>query len=162
MKKTKQSQGKGDRISIGWRENVSLPELGIPSIRAKIDTGARTSALHAIDIEPFERDGELWVEFHSVLPHSPRKNRCAARVLDQREIKNTSGIAEMRYVITTTLLLGSRHWHIELSLADRGNMGFDLILGRTAIRRHAIVVDPGRSFLAGPPMVLRGKVASAE
>ncbi len=138
-------------LEIGWREMVGLPELGIPSLRAKIDTGARTSALHANDIELVQRDGAPWVEFHIPLAGASRHKRCAARFLEHRQIKNTSGIAETRLVVQTTLVIGHRHWHIEVSLADRENMEFELILGRTAIKRHRLLVNPGRSFLTGSP-----------
>ncbi|WP_236860982.1 ATP-dependent zinc protease [Brevirhabdus pacifica] len=136
---------------IGWREKIALPDLGLPLIHAKIDTGARTSALHATRIRPFERDGESWVRFH--IPHAglTRAADCEARLVDRREIRNTSGIGEERHVIATALLIGGRRWTIEISLADRAGMAMPLILGRTAIRRHRVLVDAGRSFLAGPP-----------
>lgn len=136
---------------IGWREDVGLPDLEIASLRAKIDTGARTSALHAVDIRVSEEDGVTWAIFH--VPLADRETHCwhRARIVDQRWIKNTSGVPEQRYVINTTLVLGRRRWHIEVSLADRGQMGFDLIIGRTALRRRRLLVNPGKSFLAGPP-----------
>ena len=140
-----------ERQIIGWREMVGLPELGVSALRAKIDTGARTSALHAIDLRPFEKDGAAWIEFHVAQPGQPRSRRCSARLIDERQIKNTSGIPEQRYVIETLLVLGGRRWQMEVSLANREEMGFELILGRTAIRRRRLLVDPGRSFLAGPP-----------
>jgi len=132
---------------VGWREVVGLPDLGIGRAQAKIDTGARTSALHATRIRPFERDGETWVRFH--VPHAglAAVENCEARLVDRREIKNTSGIPEERLVIETKLVIGGRRWTIEVSLADRGNMTMPIILGRTAIRRRRILVDAGRSFL---------------
>ena len=139
------------KSEIGWREFVSLPELGIESLRAKIDTGARTSALHAVDLEPYEHSGEQWMSFHVPLPEVSRSVRSTARLVDQRSIKNTSGVPEQRYVVETTLVLGQRHWLIEVSLADREEMEFDLILGRTAIRKRRLVVNPGRSYLLGLP-----------
>lgn len=142
-----------DKLEIGWREHVGLPDLGIASLHAKIDTGARTSALHAIDLVEFPQDGERWVGFHVPLPGVPRGRRYAARIIDEREIKNSSGVSEHRYVVETTLVLGRRRWRIEVSLADREKMGFDLILGRTAVRRRRMLINPGSSFLAGPPVV---------
>lgn len=142
---------------IGWREYVGLPDLEVVSLRAKVDTGARTSALHAVDLVTFEKDGEPWIEFHVPRRGSPRRQRCATRIVDERLIKNTGGVAERRYVIETTLVLGQRRWRVEVSLADRKNMGFDLILGRTAIRRRRLLVNPGRSFLAGPPSAVARK-----
>ena len=137
---------------IGWREWVGLPRLGVPRIKAKIDTGARTAALHAEEVEPFQRDGTPWVRFKI----AAGENRdgwqaCEAPVADIRDIKNTSGVPEQRYVINTSLRLGTRRWSIEVSLANRAQMGFELILGRTSIRRRKLVVNPGRSFLAGEP-----------
>ncbi|MBN9671459.1 ATP-dependent zinc protease [Roseibium aggregatum] len=136
---------------IGWREIVSLPELGVFDMRAKIDTGARTSALHAEDWEVFDRDGRNWVRFRVPASRHHTVIKAEVPVLDERSIKNTSGVPEQRIVIRTLLHLGRHHWHVDVSLADRTNMGFDMILGRTAIRRHNVLVDAGRSFLAGKP-----------
>lgn len=135
---------------IGWREHIGLPDLGIRDLAAKIDTGARTSALHAIDQRIFERDGKRWVEFMVPIHNRPTKRRIEAPLVDERDIKNTSGVPETRLVIRTTLLMGRRRWQIEVSLADRARMEFDIILGRTAIRRHRLLVHPGKSFLLGP------------
>jgi len=144
----KSGRGKKRAIAeIGWREVVGLPELGIEAIRAKIDTGARTSALHATNRRQVTIGGRDWIEFHVPIPGTPRTTRCRAPVHAVRSIKNTSGIAKERYIIETDLVLGDRRWTIELSLADRENMGFDLILGRTAIRRRRLVVNPGKSYL---------------
>lgn len=132
---------------IGWREYVGLPDLGITNIRAKIDTGARTSALHATRQRIVEDSDGPWVEFHVPVPGTPGSTRCRAKLVDRRHIKNTSGVPEERMIVQTRLVIDGRRWSIEISLADRENMGFDLILGRTAIRRHRIVVNPGRSFL---------------
>ena len=132
---------------IGWREYVGLPDLGIPGIRAKIDTGARTSALHATRQRIVEEKDGPWVEFHVPVPGTPGTTRCRAKLVDRRQIKNTSGVPEERLIVSTRLVIDDRRWSIEISLADRENMGFDLILGRTAIRRHRLLVNPGRSFL---------------
>ncbi len=145
---------------IGWRELVALPEFGINELKSKIDTGARTSALHAVDIEPYDREGVAWVDFHVLLTGHRQPLLCTARVVDKRPIKNTSGIAERRYVVKTVLVLGRRHWHIEVSLANRESMEFDLILGRSAIRGRHLLVDPGRSFLVGPPTERHGPTTS--
>lgn len=147
---------KNSNREIGWREWIGLPDLGISQLRAKIDTGARTSALHAVDVSVFEDDGIRFVRFHVPLPGQPRNKRCTARIIDDRQIKNTSGVPEHRYVIETTLVLGNRHWRIEVSLADREKMEFDLILGRTAIRKHGLVVNPGSSYLLGAPQLRSG------
>lgn len=136
---------------VGWREVVGLPDFGITTLRAKIDTGARTSALHAENQEQFERNGKRWVRFCCPSGGKTSGNLFEAEVTDDREIKNTGGVPERRLIISTTLMLGRRRWHIDVSLADRKQMEFDLILGRTAIRRHKLLVDPGRSYLAGSP-----------
>ena len=142
---------KTQKQQIGWREHVGLPDFGIPSLSAKVDTGARTSALHAVDQVVEERDGEDWVTFTVPHPDSNEDVRVSAPILDQRDITNTSGIPETRIVVATTLQLGSRRWPIEVSLADRDAMSFDMILGRTAIRGRRLLVAPGKSFLAGRP-----------
>ena len=137
---------------IGWREHVALPLLGVARVLAKIDTGARTSALHATQIVPFMRDGHPWVRFriprHGDLPAT----RCESPLVEEsRHITNTSGVPEARHVIETQLVMGRRRWRIEVSLTDRSSMKTPLILGRTAIRRHSVLVDAGRSCLVGPP-----------
>ena len=136
---------------IGWRETVALPKFGIRRMNAKIDTGARTSALHAVEQERFERDGEAWVRFRIPLPGKDGKCMVEAQVADEREVKNTGGIPERRLIVSTILLLGRHRWRIEASLADRAKMEFDMILGRTAIRRRGILVDCGRSWLTSLP-----------
>lgn len=134
-------------LIIGWRECVGLPELGLAAIEAKIDTGARTSALHAEDVEPFWDDGTHMVRFH--VPHGNRLHAadCTAPLVDKRNVKNTSGEPVERLVIQTALVLNRRRWKIEITLADRTNMTLPLILGRTALRRHRVLVDPGKSHL---------------
>lgn len=136
---------------IGWREYVALPDLHIPQIKAKIDTGARTTALHAVVEGIRQIEGEKWLDFRVF--HGKKAGEISSRpLLDQRDIKNTSGVAETRYVIETLLKIGSRSWPIEISLADREKMAFDIILGRTAIRGRRLLVNPGKSFLAGTPV----------
>jgi hypothetical protein len=136
---------------VGWRERVALPALGIRKVVAKIDTGARTSALHATRIRLFDKDGAPWVSFR--VPHAglARTAHCEAPLIGRRQIRNTGGVAEERLVIETTLAIAGRRWRIEVSLADRGAMAAPLILGRTAIRRRRIVVDAGHSFLTSLP-----------
>lgn len=133
---------------IGWREWVALPDLGIHSIKAKIDTGARTSALHATSINLLTVQGVELVEFRIPRVGAGRMRQCTAQLLDRRPIKNTSGKMEMRFIIRSLMVIAGRKWSIELSLADREAMSFNLILGRTALRGHRLVIDPGRSFVA--------------
>ena len=137
---------------IGWREWIGLPDLEIPRLKAKIDTGARTSALHAVDLKTHARNGERWIEFRVPLSGMAKDKRCLARILDERKIKNTSGQPERRYIVETTMVLGTRHWRIELSLANREKMEFEIILGRTALRGRGFLINPGRSLLVGPPI----------
>ena len=145
MKKIKEP--KPDLLVIGWMEHLDLPELDLHQIKAKIDTGARTSALHATGIETFRRDGEKWVRFLvRADKHSPER-WAEAPIHDRREIKNTSGVPEERIVIRTKLRLIDRSWIISVSLADRSNMRFPMIVGRTALKNHNIAVHTRRANL---------------
>lgn len=134
---------------IGWREYIGLPEFGITRMKAKIDTGARTSAIHAENQEVFERDGEQWVSFWFARPGRSKLERFESRVVDRRKIRNTGGEQELRLIILTKLLFGPHKWSIDVSLADRKKMEFDIILGRTAIKGKRMLVNPGRSFVLG-------------
>ena len=148
-----------ESLRVGWREWVRLPELRVEAIKAKIDTGARTSALHAYRIEPFRRQGELWVRFeiHPVQRSDAGRVTCEARAVDERHVRNSGGQVEQRYVIETVLSLGNTSWSIELALTNRDPMGFRMLLGRTALKRR-VMIEPGRSFLLGPtPLRLRPK-----
>lgn len=135
---------------VGWREWVALPDLHIGAIKVKVDTGARTSALHAFDVETYRRGGREYVKFE-VHP-AQRTDRGAvtasARVVDRRDIKSSTGHLQTRYVIETTLALGEHRYPIELTLTNRDEMGFRMLLGRAAVRGH-FLVDPARSFLVG-------------
>lgn len=140
------------RDIVGWREWVGLPKLGKASIKAKIDTGARSSSVHAFGVETFRRRGVLWVRFQihprqrSLEPSIP----CQARVLEFRAVRSSSGHLSQRPVIVTEIELHGRRWPIELTLANRDEMGFRMLLGREALRGR-LVVDPARSYLAGRP-----------
>src|SRR5262245_56052393 len=144
----------GDKLRVGWREWVRLTDLGVAAIKAKIDTGARTSALHAFAIEPFRKQGSLWVRFevHPIQRSSAFKIKCEARAVDERAVRNSGGQVERRYIIETILMLGEKVWPIELALTNRDEMGVRMLLGRTALDGRALI-DPGRSYLAGqkPP-----------
>ncbi|MEQ9447277.1 MAG: ATP-dependent zinc protease [Rhodospirillaceae bacterium] len=137
------------RTVIGWREWVGLPDLGIDQIKVKVDTGARTSALHAFRISPFTKDGAAYVKFyvHPVQKRSRPEIECTALVMDRRAVTDSGGKATERYVIRTSLWLGDARWPIELTLTNRDEMGFRMLLGRQAIRRK-FVVDPAKSFTA--------------
>ena len=134
---------------LGWREWVALPELGIEAIKAKIDTGARTSALHAYKIQTFEVDGQRRVQFvvHPVQRRKLPQVECVADVVDERMVTSSNGQRELRLVIRTPIEIGGKSWPIEITLTNRDVMSFRMLLGRQALRKHALI-DPGRSFRA--------------
>jgi hypothetical protein len=136
-------------LMIGWREWLALPELGIPAIKAKIDTGARTSALHAYFVEPFVRDGCAWVRFgvHPLPRRQSLELVCEAPVKDRRLVSDSGGHKEWRYVIETQLALAGHRQRIELTLTNRDTMLFRMLLGRTALQ--GLLVDPQSSCLTG-------------
>lgn len=139
-----------EKIMVGWREWVALPELNLPAIKAKVDTGARTSAIHAFDIEPFLRGDEEWVRF-SVLPmqnNDRMHRRCEARIVDSRQITDSGGHQQRRIVVATTLVIGDLSKTIELTLTERSTMMFRMLIGRTALQPETII-DPSESFLCG-------------
>jgi len=143
---------------VGWREWVALPDLGVPHIKAKIDTGARTSALHAYAMERFQMDGKPWVRFviHPMQRSVEESIVCAAEVVDERRIRSSTGHEDHRPVILTTLEILGTSYEIEMTLASRDAMGFRMLLGRRALRRR-FTVDPGRSFFGGRPAGMRKK-----
>lgn len=132
---------------IGWHECISLPELGLSDFAVKVDTGAKTTALHADDIETFDKDGKQWVRFRSPDIAGMPARICEYPVFTKRDITNTSGTPETRIVIHTPMVLAGRRWKIDISLTDRGTMRFPLILGRRALRHRNIAVHPGESYL---------------
>lgn len=140
---------------IGWREWVALPDLGVDRIKVKVDTGARSSALHAFDVQEFTRDEETWVRFkiHPMQRKSAGEIVAEAKVLEYRLIKNTGGIATRRPVILTHVNLLGESWEVELTLANRDTMGFRMLLGREAVRRK-MLVDPGGSYYGEKPKLI--------
>lgn len=136
---------------LGWREWVALPELGIPAIKAKIDTGAKTSALHAFRIDPFHDNGTEFVRFwlHPLRRKKSIELMCVAAVCQKRIVKDSGGHVEERYMIETPVRVGGREWNIELTLTSREDMMFRMLLGRTAITRGKLTIDPAASFLTG-------------
>lgn len=138
--------------SIGWREWVGLPDFGVKSIKAKVDTGARSSSLHAFDIEDFKRDGADWVRFgvHPIQRKTNRVIMAESPVLEYRSVRRSSGEASIRPVIVTNVKLLGQDWPVELTLAARDEMSFRMLLGREAFRRR-FLVDAGLSYLGGRP-----------
>ena len=139
-------------ITVGWREWVLLPELGLPAIKAKIDTGARTSCLHAFSVEPFEKEGKEWVRF-GIHPHQDDTETeifCEAEVIDKRMVTDSGGHKEERFVISSDLMLADQRWPVEITLTNRDTMLFRMLIGRTAME-NKIMVNPAKSFLLGKP-----------
>ena len=143
---------KSNLPTIGWREWVGLPDFGIDAIKVKVDTGARSSSIHASKLREFERDGEKWVRF-KVHPLQRKRDvtvEIEARIIEYRSVRTSSGKAAMRPVISTQLTLLGMTWPVELTLASRDNMGFRMLLGREAFRRR-FLVDAGNSYFGGKP-----------
>ena len=135
---------------VGWREWLAIPTLQVGRIKAKIDSGARTSSLHAANIQAVTDRGAPYISF-VVHPEQHRRQpaiACIAAVFDERLVTSSSGHRELRYIIQVEISLSGATWPIELSLTNRNPMGFRMLLGREALRRR-VLVDTGRSFIAG-------------
>lgn len=139
-------------LDVGWREWLALDELGLPAIKAKVDTGARTSALHAWRVEPYTEGGAPWVRFfmHPLQRDDSLSSVCQAPVHDRRHVRDSGGHREYRHVIETPIQLGGDQRRIEITLTARDTMLFRMLLGRTAL--HGVRVFPDRSFLTSSPL----------
>lgn len=136
---------------IGWEEWCAFPELGLPAVKAKIDTGAKTSALHAYDIEPFSKSGENFVAFkiHPLQRNQKLEIQCYAPLKDKRNVTSSNGEKEMRYVIEAKIEIGGAAFVTEITLTSRHKMSFRMLLGRDALRKGKFVVDPVKSYVLG-------------
>jgi len=151
-------------VSAGWREWVGLPDLGVEHIKAKLDTGARSSALHAFDIEELERDGEQWVRFsiHPWQKTSEDASTVELPIHDRRTVRSSTGHAQQRYVVRMPLRILDQTVIAEVTLTRRDTMGFRLLIGREALRQ-GFLVDSGRSYLGGrPPRKVRRRNRGAD
>lgn len=140
----------GDKLVIGWREWIAIPALGLPAIKAKVDTGARTSALHAFFVTPFEEGGRAFVRFgiHPLQRRADIEVTCEAEVADRRWVADSGGRRELRYVIEVPIQMGEFEWPVEITLTSRDTMLFRMLLGRGAIKAR-MIVDPQRSYVTG-------------
>lgn len=146
---------------IGWREWIKLPSLGLINIKAKVDSGARSSSIHAVNITIFDQGGEQWVRF-KVYPNQRSKKEAVdveAKVLEFRSVKSSNGISKIRPVILTQIELLGKIWDVELTLASRDNMGFRMLLGREAFRKH-FLVDGGKSYYGGNPTTKKSTLSN--
>jgi hypothetical protein len=139
---------KRPKLIAGWREWGQLPDLNVEKIKVKLDTGAKTSSLHAFDISPFTHMGEEWLRFdvHPFQDSDSMAHTCTSPIVDYRWITSSSGHSQKRFIIQTTLKLGAFSSLIEISLANRDEMGFRMLVGRNALKGQ-ILVDPSHSFL---------------
>ena len=134
---------------IGWRELVSLPALGLRGLPAKVDTGARTSSLHATILDRYQREGQQYVRFAVDFGRQHVRQICEAVAVDVRGITSSNGETQQRLIIKTNLVIGGKRFRAEISLADRSDMKFPMLIGRSALRRR-FVVDSGHSWLQSP------------
>lgn len=144
------SENNNPLIHLGWREWLALPDLGLPAIKAKVDTGAKTSALHAFYSEAYEEGGIQMVKFgiHPIQRKLDLEIVCHAPIKDYRQISDSGGHKEMRYVIESNIVIGGYQWPIDLTLTNRDTMRFRMLLGRRAMEQR-VIVEPGSSYLNG-------------
>lgn len=148
-----------NKLLIGRSEWCALPQLNLPAIKAKVDTGAQTSAIHAFDINPLKQRGR-WVAHFSIHPMQGNERlirRCKAPIIDQRNVMSSNGHKENRYVIESTLILGGHEWTIQLTLSNRDPLRYRMLLGLEALK-HRVVIDP--NLQCNQQKLSRDKVSS--
>lgn len=136
----------------GWNETASLPEFSVNAVRVKLDTGAKTSALHAYNVTPFDKKGVPWVKFeiHPLQNNDSVIVECTAPLMDERYIKSSNGQKEKRYIICSLIKIGDYEWPIEITLTNRDEMNYRMLLGRKAMQNR-LLVDPHRTHLLSKP-----------
>ncbi|NPD04403.1 hypothetical protein HN031_06840 [Nocardioides sp. zg-1308] len=141
-----------DRVVVGWREWVGLPQADLPWVKAKIDTGARSSSIHAFDLEAFEADGREWVRFsiHPWQRSDEDRTELTVPVLDRREVRSSNGQVEQRYAVAMDVVLAGRPLTTVMTLSNRDEMGFRMLIGREALER-GFLVDASLSYAGGRP-----------
>lgn len=134
-------------MTVGWKEEAKLSELNIDPIKVKVDTGAKTSSLHAFDIQSFEKDGVSYVRFKTspYKRHPKQTVECQCAIVDYRKITSSNGQTQLRYVIRTPITIGNQTWDIDITLADRKKMRYKMLLGREAMKN--IIVSPHESYI---------------
>ncbi|MGB3271249.1 MAG: RimK/LysX family protein [Rhodanobacter sp.] len=137
-------------VTLGWRERLALPALGIARLKAKLDTGARSSSLHVDTLETFRRDGEVWLRFSLHPGRRAPAVHAEARALDRRMVTDTGGRRTERWFIRSEVELAGTRFSVDINLTDRRHMLFPLLLGRTALSGR-FVVDPSLSYTQPPP-----------
>jgi len=137
-----------NKMKLGWSEWCSLPELGLPAVKVKVDTGAKTSALHAFNMEPFKKGEKEYIRFdiHPIQRNKKITVSCEAELVDKRHVKSSSGKKEKRHVIHTPVKIGRKTWEIQITLTNRDSMGFRMLLGREAMNGR-ILINPSEAFL---------------
>jgi hypothetical protein len=155
---------KKEKYVVGWREWLTLPSLGIDAIKAKIDTGARSSAIHAYSIETELIEGQEFAIFqvHPMQDDLSNSITCRAPIVDRRIVRDSGGHEEERLFISTTVEFMGKHWEAEFSLTNRENMAFRMLLGRTSLVGGGLIVDPARSFTQGEELAAKKPTASKE
>lgn len=141
-----------EKVIVGSEEWCAFPGLGLPAIKARVDSGAKTSALHAVNISPFQKENENWVKFdiNPIQNNTKTVIHCQAPLVDKRIVKSSSGFREQRYVIKAEIQIGTTAWDVELTLTNRDSMGFRMLLGREAMSGR-LLVDPEQKYLLGQP-----------